>query len=89
MLISSSSFSVIKYIYNSKLNKTKQSLINFVDMNFEQSLASVNADTETTCVIPKSSVLIKNRFRTFFGIPKKIDGENIDHENCVWCMFDI
>jgi len=56
-------------------------------MEIEQSLSSIHVDVETNSIIPNSSVVIKNRFRSFFGLPKLIGGEQVDHENCSWCML--
>jgi hypothetical protein len=58
-------------------------------MEIGQTVSSVNADVESDYIVPNPSGLIKNRFRNFFGIPKLIDGEHTDNENCSWCMFII
>jgi hypothetical protein len=54
-------------------------------MEIEQSSPSVN--TETDFIIPHSSIFISNRSRDFLGLPKRIDGECIDDEQCSWCRL--
>jgi len=56
-------------------------------MEIGQTTSSINEDIETDYIISNPSILRKNRFRNFFGIPKLIDDEHIDSERCSWCMF--
>lgn len=44
--------------------------------------------SHTNLVIRYPSQPIGNRLKDFFGLPKSIAGEFIDHEQDSWCMSD-
>src|SRR4051812_16971679 len=44
---------------------------------------------ERNLIIRFPSITIKDRLKKFFGLPKSIHGEYIDHEQCSWRMLSI
>ena len=52
-------------------------------MEIGQRLLPINTD----CNVYNPTVLRKNRFRSFFGLPKLVHGEQIDNKNSTWCRL--
>jgi hypothetical protein len=64
-------------------NESKKQLLLFLDMEIEQPFNS----PEENLLYRFPSLTIKDRIKSFLGLPKSIHGEYVDNEQCSWRML--